>query len=353
MTDETTLDDGGGGKAALAPRGGRLRRAAPAAFFLGGFLWDALTLGRTVKPLDLFLLSGYLSAAAVILVLLGRGATFRGSRYLNNALQFLFGGILSALLIFYFLSAAGLAPLVFVGLLAALLIANEFLESAYSGLTLSWVYFTLCATMFFNFALAHLFRSISTFWFYIGSGVAALLVVALRRLAKHETATLKPALGLIGVMLLLHAFNLIPPVPLVKKEMLIAHDLRRTAGGYEAVVESPEWKVWRTSSSVFHRSGDERIYCFTSVFVPSGIKTTIRHRWEWLDPRTGDWVDMGVVPFPIAGGRTSGYRGFTYKSNAQKGHWRVTTESESGAAIGVIGFEVRAGEARGAKRVQL
>ncbi|HEX6159716.1 MAG TPA: DUF2914 domain-containing protein, partial [Thermoanaerobaculia bacterium] len=254
----------------------RLRRYAPALAFLGGFVWDAVTLGRTITPLDLFILLGYLIGAAAILVALGRGAVFRGSRYLNNVLQFFFGGIFSALFIFYFLSSSGLPGFLFVLFLAALLVGNEFLHSAYSELTLSWVFFTLSAIMFFNFALAHLFRSISTFWFYLGTLIAALLVVALRQTSRHDSATIKPSIGVAALMLLLHAFNVIPPVPLVKKQMLLAHDVRRSNGGYTARVEPPGYRFWRRSSPTFHRSGGERVYCFTSVFVPEGITTTIR-----------------------------------------------------------------------------
>ena len=76
------------------------RRWAPALAFLGGFVWDAVTLGRSIKSIDLVILLGYLIGAAVILVLIGRDVVFRGSQYLEMALQFLFGGIFSALFIF-------------------------------------------------------------------------------------------------------------------------------------------------------------------------------------------------------------------------------------------------------------
>ena len=278
-----------------------VRRYAPVAAFIGGFVWDALTLGRTIKPSDLFILLGYLAGAAVILVAIGREVTFRGSRYLNTALQFLFGGIFSALFIFYFLSSSSLPGYLFVLLLAALLIGNEFLENAYSELTLSWAFFTLSAIMFFNFALAHLFRSINTFWFYLGTVVAMLLALVLRRLSLHEAASIKPSLTVAALLLALHAFNLIPPVPLVKKQMLIAHDLRKEGRAYIARVESPEWRFWRTSSATFHRRDNERVYCFTSVFVPNGIRTTIRHRWERV-AANGNWVTMDLRAFPIEGG---------------------------------------------------
>ena len=322
-------------------------------FFAGGFVWDALTLGRTIKSLDLFLLLGYLAGAAVILVALGRGITFRGSQYLNAVLQFFFGGIFSALFIFYFLSSSGIAEYLVVIALAAVLIGNEFLQSRYSELTLSWTFFTMSAAMFFNFAFAHLFRSISTFWFYLGTLVAVLMVLTLRQVSKRESASVVPSIAVAALMLVLHVVNIIPPVPLVKKEMLIAHSVQRREGGYVAMVEPPGRRFWRRSSVEFRWKEGERVYCFTSVFVPGGIRTTIRHRWLRYDDDAGEWMNAGVVPFTIAGGRETGYRGYTYKQRVTPGRWRVIAESESGAAIGILDFRVSRGEAGKLKRLRL
>lgn len=331
----------------------KARRYFPAVAFVGGFLWDAITLGRAIKPSDLFILLGYLAGAAAILTAIGRGLQFRYSHYLNMVLQFCFGGIFSALFIFYFLSSSDLPGYLFVIGLAALLIGNEFLESAYSELTLSWAFFTLSAIMFFNFALAHLFRSVSTFWFYLGTLLALLLVLALRRLSRHDSASTKPSIGLAALVLVLHVFNVIPPVPLVKKEMLVAHALRKTNGSYVGTIESPGWRFWRSSAKTFHRAAGERVYCFTSVFAPDGIETTIRHRWQRYDTNRDAWIDTGTVPIRIAGGRRGGYRALSYKSNATPGLWRVTAEAESGAAIGIIDFEVKDGAAENVKSVKL
>lgn len=322
-------------------------------FFVGGFVWDALTLGRTIKSIDLFILLGYLAGAAVILVALGRGITFRGSQYLNAVLQFFFGGIFSALFIFYFLSSSGIAEYLVVIGLAALLIGNEFLQSRYSELTLSWTFFTMSAAMFSNFAFAHLFRSISVFWFYLGTLVAVLMVLGLRRVSKTEAASVVPSIAVAALMLALHVVNIIPPVPLVKKEMLIAHSVQRREGGYVAMVERPGWRFWRSSSVEFRWKEGERVYCFTSVFVPGGIRTTIRHRWLHYDDTDGEWTNAGVVPFTIEGGRETGYRGYTYKQRVTPGRWRVITESESGAAIGILDFRVIRGEPGPLKRLRL
>jgi len=331
----------------------RLRRYSPAVAFIGGFLWDAITLGNQIKPSDLFILLGYLAGAATILTMLGRRMQFRGSQYLNWLLQFFFGGIFSALFIFYFLSSSDLPGYLVVLGLAALLIGNEFLESAYSELTLSWAFFTLSAIMFFNFALAHLFRSLSTFWFYIGTLIALLLALALRQLSRHDSASIKPSIGVAVLMIVLHVFNFIPPVPLVKKEMLVAHALRKVDGHYEGTIESAGWRFWRSSAKVFHRDAGERIYCFTSVFAPNGITTTIRHRWLRYDTQRKAWVDYGAIPIRISGGRRGGYRALSFKSNASAGQWRVIAEAESGAAIGILDFEVVVGEVAKTKSVRL
>ena len=325
----------------------------PAVFFIGGFTWDALTLGQKIKSVDLFILLAYLAGAAAILVALGRGVEFRGSQYLNAVLQFFFGGMFSALFIFYFLSSSDLPGYLVVLGLAALLIGNEFLESRYSELTLSWVLFTMSAAMFSNFALAHAFRSISTFWFYLGTLIAVLLVIGLRAVSRRESASIVPSIVVAALLLVLHALNFIPPVPLVKKEMLIAHDLRKRDGFYDARVESAEWRFWRSSSRVFHRTGSERVYCFTSVFIPNGIRTTIRHRWQLYDAKAGRWQTTSVIPFTISGGRSGGYRGLTYKQNVTPGEWRVIAESESGARIGIVDFVVVEGPPPALRKMNL
>ena len=330
-----------------------VRPWVPAVFFMAGFAWDTLTLGQSIKSIDLFILLAYLAGAAAILVAIGRGVTFRGSQYLNAVLQFFFGGIFSALLIFYFLSSSDLPGHLVVLALAALLLGNEFLESRYGELTLSWVFFTLSAAMFFNFALAHLFRSISTFWFYLGTLLAVLLVLAIRVASRSGSASITPSIAVAALMLMLHAFNFIPPVPLVKKEMFIAHDLHKRGNEYVGTIESPGWRFWRSSSAVFHRRPGERVYCFTSVFVPNGIRTTIRHRWLHYDDRSGKWQVTSVVPFPISGGRQGGFRGLTYKHNVVPGRWRVIAESESGAAIGILEFRIEPGEPQQPKPVRL
>jgi hypothetical protein len=327
-----------------APLLQRARTWFPAAAFLGGFGWDAVTLGYSITSFDLALLAVYWVAAAVILVLIGRAVRFRYSEYLNYALQFFFGGIFSALTIFYFLSSSDIPGLLFVAAIVALLVANEFLESRYSRLTLSWTFLTVAGIMLLNFTLPHLFRSVSRFWFYLSTLLALLAVLALRRVSRQGYVNVVPALTVTAVLIALFAFNLIPPVPLVKKEMLIARDLVRRDGVYAMTIEkAPWWRFWNDFDPVVDRRPGERIYAFTSVFVPHGIETQLRHRWMRKNPATGAWETRSTISFAIRGGRQTGYRGYTYKDNLPPGEWKVIAESEYGAAVGVVRFTVREG----------
>ncbi len=318
-----------------------VRRFLPAAAFFGGFLWDALTLGRSITALDLWLLLGYYLAAAVCMILIGREVEFRFSERLDFALQFLFGGIFSALVIFYFLSAGEGLELVLVVLLSVLLVGNEFLESRYSRLTLSLTFFGFCGVMFLNFAIPHLVGSIHPIWFYVSTLIALVLTLLVRQISR-SAASMVPTLVVAIVLVAFHAFNAIPPVPLVKKEMLVAHALERTADHYVMTVEPPTlWRFWRTSSVEFHidASGGP-VYCFTSVFVPRGISTTIAHHWQRWDERRKSWVTTDRLSFEIRGGRSGGFRGYTRKVHVTAGRWRVKAEAESGATLALLDFEI-------------
>jgi len=165
------------------------RKYFPALFFLAGFVWDALTIGRQVQQTDLIILSSYLVAAAAILWWLAHQTTQASLdtpedsaktivRILPQAwrepapyflLQFLYGSLLSALFILYFKSAGHVFAWIWALLLAAILIGNEFLERHYQQNTVAWTMFGFCAILLFNFVLPCLFGSIHWAWFVLST----------------------------------------------------------------------------------------------------------------------------------------------------------------------------------------
>ncbi len=331
----------------------------PAVFFFGGFIWDALTIGRTVAASDMLIFAAYLFAAAIILYLISRPSYILADTnklhprlhwlYASSLpyflLQFLFGSLLSALFILYFKSASHLLAFFVTLLLGVLLVANEFLESEYRRFTLSWALFGLCAMLLFNFALPFLLGSVHAAWFYLSTLLGAALAVFLYKKTPNHLGAIMPVWLIAGGLMLAYWFDMIPPVPLVKREIAMAYDLKKVAANYQLTQQKSAWWVfWRKSSDDLEVLRGQRIYCFSSIFAPSGLKTKLFHNWQ-LHTKNG-WVTQSYAGFALNGGRNDGYRGYTYKSNVVAGDWRVRVENETNKTIAVHYFTVSTGAAQ-------
>lgn len=108
--------------------------------FIGGFTWDALTLSRIDAWLDNAILGAYLLALSLVLILDQRASRERLPRWMLRwswayglAVHFFFGGLFSAYVVFYLRSATLGRTLAFLGLLAGLLVANEFAQRFVRG----------------------------------------------------------------------------------------------------------------------------------------------------------------------------------------------------------------------------
>ncbi|OGR01370.1 MAG: hypothetical protein A2284_13830 [Deltaproteobacteria bacterium RIFOXYA12_FULL_61_11] len=316
-------------------------RFSPAAAFLGGFLWDAITLGMVVNPSDLIILAVYYVAAIGILIVLGKGWTFRWSEFLPTALQFFFGGLFSALTVFYFKSSGSAVAYLPVLLLVGLLVGNEFLRDRYNNLTLSWLLCCLSGTMYLNFALPYVVRSVHWFWFLVSSAMALGVVFGLRRLSTVRHGVLWPSLVVSGLIILLYVLQWIPPVPMVLKQSLVCLDCRKDRGAY--LCSEEDQGVLSTlgfrRDEVTHRPG-KRLCYLSSVFAPTKLETTVEHRWQRWNERTGEWQGTDRMPFPMRGGRELGWRVYSYKQTVSPGRWRVGTALHDGPLLGYHEFEV-------------
>jgi len=54
----------------------------------------------------------------------------------------------------------------------------------------------------------------------------------------------------------------------------------------------------------------------------------------------GEWVSVSMPGFSLTGGRDSGYRGYTYKTNLTAGEWRVRIQTATRQTIAVSAFNV-------------
>ena len=325
----------------------------PAVFFFAGFIWDALTIGRNVAAFDLIIFAGYLLGAGLILFTISRPSfilvdeaklssriyAIVTSRWPYFLLQFLFGSLLSALFILYFKSSSHWLAWLMSLLLASLLVANEFLEDQYRRFTVSWALFGLCAMLLFNFALPFLLGSVLSIWFYLSTLLGAMLAYWLYRKTPNHLGSIWPVSVIAGLLMLAYAVDMIPPVPLVKRDIAMAYAIEKADGKYQLSQQKSAWWVfWRKTSDDLEVLSGQRIYCFSTIFAPAGLKTKLFHDWQ-LHTKNG-WILQSRASFTVSGGRYNGFRGYTYKSNPVAGNWRVVIKTENEKTIAVHKFTV-------------
>jgi hypothetical protein len=319
-----------------------------------------LTLGRIDRVYDTVVLCSHMCLLSITLYLYNTvnddkwEGTFinRHSEYLPLAIQFFFGALSSAFVIYFFRSVSMSKTMVFFILLVLLLFANEFLKKKISNKYLQFsVYFFISFT-FFAFMIPTLIRKMNTFIFII-SGLVSLwsTLVLIRFIYKSSSDTsaeisLKKLMAIIFSIYItinvFYYFNLIPPVPLAMDTGLVAHDVRKINNEYIVTYEKDQWYVfWRKHSINFHRQADQRVYVFTSVFAPTDLKKSISHRWKWYNPETGKWEVTDDLGFEVAGGRDQGFRGYTYKTNLKEGQWKVDVVTEEELVLGVVDFVIK------------
>jgi len=344
----------------LEPRLTLLRRFLPAIAFFCGFIWDAVTMGKTVSFFDLLILTAYFFATGIILILLGREIKPEWHNGFTFMLQFSFGGLFSALVVFYFKSAGSLYTFIVVIALVLLLVANEYLEKSYRQRTLSWAIFAACGTMYLNFLIPHFVNSVKPVWFYLSCILSLTLVFAIHGFAVSRDRTIRsaapvrfqdirelrpmaPALAVVILLVILYQFQLIPPVPLVLKESYICKDFGKVEGLYQCQAE--EQSLLQTlgfDDDSIHFQPGERIYSVNAVFAPTSIVVDLEQRWWWRDEVRGTWLPMGVVPLPMEGGRKAGWRSYSYiQSSVRTGQWKVETALKDGAVLAIKHFIAR------------
>jgi len=337
------------------------------ATFVAGFLFDFFTMQRIDAWVDLAFQLGYLAALTILLVYQQREDTGRWIpgprtqrlwRYNQEALHFVYGGLLSAYVVLYLRSSTSARPVVFVLLLVAVMVINEVPLARGAGYRLRLGLYGFCVLSFLTYFVPILLGRLGGWVFLLALLSAAAIVWQVtawlagpglgRRL--ERVRLFAPAGAVIASIAVLYVLRLIPPVPLSVQFQGIYHDVRRDAGGYTLVFPRPPlWAPWRRDSRPFERREGDRLHYFARVFAPAGFEHRVVIRWELLDPRLDTWMTTDRIPLAVVGGRAEGFRGTAVKANFTPGRWRVTAETEDGRAIATLSFEV-ADDARASER---
>ncbi len=328
------------------------------AFLVGGFVVDVLTF-RHVQTRTVFsILSAYviLAGAAIFFLhnprIYPRLETSKPLRVLRTitppALQFFFGALLSASLIFYWFSGAFSVSWPFILLIAALAGGNEAFRREYLRpivqLPLFFFAFFSLSTLIFPFV----FKSISP-WVFFGSGTFALAIMLaylrdfnrFNNVKMHQRKYLTISiLAIFAVMNALYFFRILPPIPFSIREAGVYHNVARADANYTLTSERENFFERLLPGQTIHIAGPQTLYVWSAVFAPSNLNTDIYNRWEIYNKNTREWEERGRFSYRLSGGRREGYRGYSYKTAIEPGRWRVSLETQRGQVLGRVRFRV-------------
>ncbi|WP_282180132.1 DUF2914 domain-containing protein [Maribacter stanieri] len=332
---------------------------APILFFIGGFIFDTLTLGRIDRTYDLTVLCLHMTSLSITLYLYnlvddGKWKnTFleRYEEYLPLAIQFFFGGLSSAYVIYFSRSVSLSKSASFFIILVLLLIANEFLKKRISNKYLQFGVYYFISFTFFTFMIPVFLKELNTTVFLISGAVSLVstLILLIFIYSKSPSTRKEIKLGkmitiilaIYGIINLFYFLRLIPPVPLALDKGIVAHEIVLNNGNYEVTYEAEKSFVfWRKHNLNYSYSPDQRVYIFSSIFAPTDLKKSIFHRWRRYNNKTEEWENVEDIGYDITGGRDGGFRGYTYKTNVTPGEWEVQVLTEEEQILGVIGFNI-------------
>ncbi|MBI2476532.1 MAG: DUF2914 domain-containing protein [Candidatus Taylorbacteria bacterium] len=335
----------------------KIKRHGSAVAFITGFIWDNFMLTQVDHLFANVMLGSYLGISAISILVMnmpsvsGWRASFteKAAKWLPIVLQFCFGSLFSAYIIFYTRSASLSTDWPFLLFLVSLVVSNELLRQRYLSITLP---VSILFTVLFSYGIFSLPILLGSMGpeIFITSGLASLFVIMLfsKLLAliakEHFRASRRSLAVTVAVIYLLfnlaYFTNVIPPVPLALKAIGVYHSIKRQTDKTYALTFEPSWWYPLTSkpAGVFHRKGNEPVYVWSAIFAPGKLTVPVFHLWQYYDERDKKWVATDLVEFPIRGGRDQGFRGYSMKSGVFPAKWRVDALTARKDIIGRVEF---------------
>lgn len=323
---------------------------------VGGFVIDNLTLRRADRLIENLLLAIYFVCimGAILLWHKLQAREQKSVRVLEVesilflVIQFIFGGLFSALTVFYIKSASLFASWPFLLVLFGGMIATEYFKKHFSQFLVQLATLYLLLFTYFIVVVPLFVRSINVFVFLLSGIVSLVVIFGYIKLFKKFVPTLlknkgRKIIGVVaGVFVVMNMFyflNVIPPIPLALRDSGVYKSVIRTDNGYVFANFESKFSFKSLKTEYFVPTGSY-VYFYSSVFAPVKFEQTIVHEWQKKNDK-GDWVKMSSVTFPIYGGSDIGYRGYTVSAQVTKGEWRVLVKTRGGQILGGETFLVK------------
>jgi hypothetical protein len=336
----------------------RHAREEAGSFFAGGFLFDAVMVGRIDETPVLVQQALYLAVTGLLLGAMLRFELLhlepprwlrRPWRYVEHALHFMLGTLLNAFILFYVKSGSGVTAALFLGLISFLLLVNEHPRFHRLGPVVLFALYAFALTSYLAYLVPVVLGRLRPWMFFAASGLSLLPIHLLARLMvrwggdrrRAFRQVMGPAIGVQALLLLLFVFHLVPPVPLSVRSLGVWHQVEREGSEFKlSRLPRGRWTdLWRKDEGAFLARPGDRVFVFTRIFAPHNFRDQVRVRWaRW---ERGGWAERDAIPLRIVGGREEGFGGYAYKQNWSTGDWRVSVETEDGREIGRTNFEIR------------
>ncbi len=336
---------------------GKYERPISSVSLVGGFIFDAVTLKRVDEVWENIWVWGHILLIALFMILVSRLENNPGDEknpekihfWFVNALQFLYGGVLSVFLVFYFRSAELSTSWPFILILSVAFWANESLKRRFVRLSfqVSLLFLSIfCSSIYLLPVLMH--RIGPDIFLY--SGVFSLVLISIFLLIlqyvskeKFKKSRWYVYFSIMGVYLFfnfLYFTNLIPPLPISLEDSGVYYSIEKEGGSYLG-----EYKyVGLISHILLYPKVDmvnqSSIYAYSAVFSPTNFSTDIIHEWQYYDDVNKKWIDWTIIKLKIVGGRDGGFRTYSNLDNPSVGRWRVNVLTLSGQVIGRIRFQI-------------
>jgi hypothetical protein len=351
-------------KSQLVERSIKIQRHpyTPAGFFLGGFIFDILTLSRIDSGVQIVQISGYMLILSILVywkVLFDHQLITipqkleRIWKHHDLMIQFMMGAMLSVYTLFFFKSASLVTSIVFMAFIAVLMVMNEFIRLEKHQLHLTLTLYFLCLACYWITLVPVFLGFIGFFPFFLALVATGLCAWIFHKLIKKRVLTRAtepdlsirlrkkislPTGGVLLALLFFYYFQLIPPVPLSIQYMGIFRDVKKQNNQYVLTYSRSFWRFWQNGDQTFYARPGDVIVAYVQIFAPENFKDQLMVHWKLKTPR--GWQDQGSIPIRISGGRSDGFRAYTTKSNYQPGDYRVQIETTDGREVGRIGLEI-------------